>query len=82
MKRGRNKKFKANEHPAAVLTVEQLVAELTARPDFKGVIAWEAPGAWLWRSEKCNPGIVFLELASNILCKAAPAQAPPAEEAA
>jgi hypothetical protein len=82
MKRGRNKKFKANEHPAAVLTIEQLVTELLARPDFKGAVTWEVPGQWQWRSEGCNAGLVFLQLASSILCQAAPAQAPPATEEA
>lgn len=69
MRRGRNKKIKMNEQPAALLTIEQLVTELTSRPDFIGAVTWQTPAEWQWRSQNCNAGLVFLQLSTQLLTK-------------
>lgn len=61
------------------MSVKELVEQLTAHPDFKGAIAYQQstePTDWVWRSQNCAAGLVFLELASHILCKTPPAAAP------
>lgn len=68
-----------NEQPAASLTIEQLITELLSRPDFTGAVTWQPdPNSqtWQWRRANCHAGLVFLQMASQILCPPVLAEAP------
>jgi len=53
-------------------TTEELVAELRARANFRGVVMWqpnyngEANTSWQWHSMNCDAAIVCREIADSI----------------
>lgn len=53
-------------------TVEELIEELMGRTTFRGIVMWQKEykgvndPAWSWRSERCNPQAVALEMAPQV----------------
>ena len=69
----------ATESPLSGVSIDQLIAEIELRPDFRGVVAWSSasnPNDYKWHGKNCSPGHIFLQLAERILCHAPVASAP------